>query len=268
MSQYEKELAFAKRLALQAGKTMKRYFRTDELGLEIKDDQTPLTIADTSINSMVISEVKQHFPKHGVIGEEESYEPERGMVWVVDPIDGTMPFSLGLPLSTFLLALVDKNDGQPVVGVVYDPHLDKLYSAFKGGGAYLNDATVSTSDTIELNHTFCGIGGGGRSFHDELYDYAKLVNTLRSHHVRPMTVYSGAYLSIHVASGEFVAGIHGYGSPWDYAAQAIIVREAGGVVTDVFGHERRFDEWSDGCLIAANASIHKQLVKLIQEAKV
>ena len=114
---YEKELDFAKALALEAGEIMRKYFRSDRLGTVQKDDLTPLTVADTAINDLVIERVQHEFPEHGVLGEEASYEPNRQWIWVVDPIDGTSPYSCGIPISTFSLALVNKKDGQPYVSV-------------------------------------------------------------------------------------------------------------------------------------------------------
>src|SRR5690606_7148188 len=108
-------LAFAKTLATEAGQIMRDHF---VLGIdtEWKQDATPLTIADTSINQLVIDQVKQRFPTHGVLGEEASFGTDREYLWVVDPVDGTMPYSHGIPTSTFSLALVQ--NGQPIVAAV------------------------------------------------------------------------------------------------------------------------------------------------------
>ena len=124
---YEKELDFAKQLAQDAGEIMRRYFQSDDIGTELKEDNTPLTIADTKINQLAIDRVKQVFPRCGVIGEEDSFETEREELWVVDPIDGTKPYSLGIPVSTFCLAYAVNGDVK--VSVVYDPFQDRLYHA-------------------------------------------------------------------------------------------------------------------------------------------
>src|SRR6266404_2863697 len=97
--EYKQELEFAVATAKSAGETMRRYFRADDLGTEWKGDATPLTVADTKINDFVIEEVKAHFPTHGVHGEEASFSTNREFVWVCDPVDGTMPYSIGLPIS-------------------------------------------------------------------------------------------------------------------------------------------------------------------------
>jgi myo-inositol-1(or 4)-monophosphatase len=101
-------------------------------------------MAHTKINDFVIREVKRQFPKHGVHGEEASFAPEREFVWVCDPVDGTMPFSIGLPISTHSLALT--KNGVPMLGVVYEPFADRLYTAIKGEGAYLNSKPIHVSN--------------------------------------------------------------------------------------------------------------------------
>src|SRR5690606_26788011 len=93
-------LSFAKQLAIEAGAIMHKYHRSARRTTTWKDDNSPVTLADRDINSLVIQKIKDTFPDHGVIGEEESYEADRSYVWVVDPIDGTAPFDLGMQCST------------------------------------------------------------------------------------------------------------------------------------------------------------------------
>lgn len=259
---YQKELAFAKDLAAHAGQIMKRYFRAENIGTVWKEDDTPLTIADTTINDLVIERVKQVFPQHGVIGEEASYETERDFVWVVDPIDGTMPFSLGMPLSMFSLALVDRSDGQSVLGVAYEPQLDHLYWAVKGGGAFLDDKPVKVSDKKDLKNSYLSIMGG----HTKEFKSGQAKDIANVAGARTFVLFSQVYSAVKVATGDLVGSIFGYGSPWDSAAVSIIVEEAGGVVTDMMGNQRRYDEWSDGCILSANKEIHEELLKIVKEA--
>src|SRR6185369_16230217 len=116
-------LQFARGLADQAGAIMLEHF---QVGVAKRDkaeaDNTPVTIADTQINRLVIEAVRAKHPTHAVIGEEESH-PADGVefTWVCDPIDGTIPYTMGIPTNLFSLALVD-GEGQPVVAVVYDPY--------------------------------------------------------------------------------------------------------------------------------------------------
>ncbi|HWB39041.1 MAG TPA: inositol monophosphatase [Candidatus Saccharimonadales bacterium] len=262
---YDAELAFAKELALEAGGIMQQYFRSEELNTTWKSDKTPLTVADTTINKLVIERVKAKFPEHGVLGEEESYEPDRDWVWVCDPIDGTVPFSVGIPASTFLLALVDRADGQPVAAVVYDPYLGHLYTATKGGGAFLNDQPLKGSATKHMSPGYVSIYGGAAKRDKIDYHPGQLLDDLRENGTRNISLASGAYTFVKIAEGTFLAGVIGEpGFAWDVAAPCLIVREAGGIVTDLAGSQRRFDENGFGCVFAANKSIHQQMLALIK----
>ncbi len=261
---YNKELEFAKNLATKdAGKIMRHYFKAEDKNVVWKKDNTPLTQADTEVNRKVIAMVKQHFPEHGVIGEEESYEPERQLVWVVDPIDGTVPFSLSIPISTFSLALVDRKDGQPLVAVVFDPYLDHLYFAEKGSGSYLNGQILKTSEVSDFKRGYFYISGD-----PAIYDVGKWIKVITKKGGKCMNLISFAYSGVKVAcGGQLTAVCMSYGSPWDSAAVALIVQEAGGVATDLDGKERRYDQFANGILLSANKTIHSKVIDLIKTNK-
>ena len=265
---YEKELDFAKSLALEAGGIMKRYFRAEDIGTEWKKDNTPLTVADTQVNDLVIKKVKEYFPDHGVIGEENSFETKRNFVWVVDPIDGTVPFSLGMPISTFSIGLVDRSDGQSVLGVAYDPQLDRLYTSVRGCGAFLNDIRIKTAKNTDLERTYVSILSGlvkGDKDHS-IFKPGHCLDIIRGQGANCFSVMSQVYFASRVASGELVGSIFGYGSPWDSAAVSLLVEEAGGIVTDLRGNKRRFDQFGDGCLLSANESIHLLLLDAVKRS--
>lgn len=135
-------LIFAKEMCIEAGKIMKKYFYQDN-GASYKGDKTIVTLADKEINHILIEKVKEKFPDHSVDGEEEKFGKSK-YVWVCDPVDGTAMYARHIPVAVFSLALVV--DGVPEVGVVYDPFLDKLYSAIKGQGAYCNDEKITVND--------------------------------------------------------------------------------------------------------------------------
>jgi len=261
---YTKEMDFAKGLAGDAGKIMRRYFRAEDIRTEWKEDNTPLTIADTKINDMVIQRVKETFPAHGVIGEETSFEIKRDLVWVVDPIDGTKPFSLGMPISTFLLALVDRTDGQPLLGVVYDPYLDHLYTAIKGGGAYLNGKRLKTSKATSFSKGYTTLYGTTVKIGTINYQAGRILDDLYSRGASVLNLSSGAYTGVKVASGEFLAVVEAGGKPWDSAAPCLLVQEAGGVVTDLEGKQRRFDEDGLGSILAANQTLLLEMLDIVK----
>lgn len=261
---YDAELAFAEKLAREAGEIMRKYFKSEELGTIWKKDNSPVTVADTTINSMVIERVKEAFPDDGIIGEEESYKTDRDRVWVVDPVDGTVPFSLDIPVSTFLLALVNKSDGQPVVAVVYDPYLDHLYTATKGGGAFLNGVRLQASESDDLAQAYVTVHGKRVTTDQIDYRPGQLFDQLRELGARNVTMAGGAYTSVKIAEGRFALSIVGTGWPWDDAAPGLILQEAGGIVTDLEGKPRRYDEAGLGCFYSANQAIHDQILKLIR----
>lgn len=261
---YEKELTFASGLAAEAGKIMVRYFRAKDIGTELKEDLTPVTVADTAINNLVIKRVQEAYPEHGILGEENSYESDRERIWVVDPIDGTVPFSLGIPASTFSLALVDRNDGQPVVAATYDPFLKELYTATKNGGAYLNGRALKASSEHDFTRAYLSFSS--RSWSGEGFDYrpAQLMEDFRSKGSKILGFVSFVYTANRVAAGQFLASVVGETQPWDIAAAALLVQEAGGVVVDFSGKTRRFDEQGQGCLFTANQQVADEFLKHIR----
>ncbi|MEX2014444.1 MAG: inositol monophosphatase [Candidatus Saccharimonadales bacterium] len=270
MSSYKSEMAFAREMAADAGDIMKKYFRSKDINTEWKADHTPLTIADQKINDLLIERVEKHYPDHGVIGEESSYMEERDMVWVVDPIDGTAPYSLGIPTSTFCLALVDRSDGQPVIAVVYDPFLDHLYTAISGQGAYLNDSRIKTSDTKDFHHSYLAVNAFAKKVEDGkvLIRPGRLMERIRHEHSgKFLTFQSHVYTAMKVASGELVGSILAFGSPWDAAAASLIVQEAGGKATDLNGKKRRYDEFANGTVVAANSTILNILIDEISKSR-
>lgn len=250
--EYQREITFAKRLASEAGETMRRYFQADDIGVEIKEDNTPITIADSSINAFVIEQVRKEFPDCGVIGEEDSFETEREKLWIVDPIDGTRPYSLGIPVSTFCLAYAEA--GQVKASVVYDPFQDRLFSAVAGQGAFVNEKPIAVSETASMQDQYVALGGGRTNrARRELRDV-----------VKRFELYSFAYAATLVAEGNFVAAGMEYGSQWDAAAASLIVQEAGGRVTDLDGNERDYSQWGKGILMT-NGHVHDALLELIDD---
>jgi myo-inositol-1(or 4)-monophosphatase len=254
-------LELAKQLATQAGQIMQENF---VLGMdkEWKSDNTPLTIADTSINELVINEVKKNFPGHGVLGEEASFNQESEFVWVVDPVDGTMPFSHGIPTSTFSLALVQ--NGQPIVAAVQDPFSNRQYTAIKGEGAFLNGERlhVNSQGALELK-VFIDVSARPKF---QGFDAGKLLSSLMEKGVYATKSLSAVYFALPVVTGQHAASICLLEFPWDGAAIALLVEEAGGKVTDLNGQQRQWNEFGDG-FVVSNGLVHEALLKELQVSK-
>ena len=256
-NQLEEYLEFAKDIAKHAGGVMIKYFNQNN-GASYKGDKTIVTLADTEINSYLIKQVKEKYPSHSVDGEEEQFG-KNDYVWVCDPVDGTAMYARHIPVAVFSLALVVK--GEPIIGVVYDPFTSSLYTAIKGKGAYKNEERI-TVNNYELDDmkTVC---------HYDLwvgaeYNISKVVQDLGN-----KTYFIGLGSIIRacmcVASGDFSLAIfpgtkH---KNCDIAAVKVIVEEAGGTVTDLFGNEQRYDESINGAVIS-NGKVHNEVIEKIK----
>ena len=257
--EYEIYLEFAKSIALEAKKIMIKYFNQDN-GENYKLDKTIVTLADKEINSILIQKVKETFPTHAVDGEEEQFGKSK-YLWVCDPVDGTAMYARHIPTAVFSLALVI--DGVSVIGVVYDPFTDNLYSAIIGHGAYKNDSKISVNNINDLNDM--------RSVaHFDVWPEAEynIFDTLKQLGKKTYLVSIGSIIraSMCVANGEFTFAIfpgtkH---KNCDIAAVKVIVEEAGGKVTNLFGEEQRYDKDIKGAIIS-NGKVHDKVLNIIKE---
>lgn len=254
-------LEFAKALSQEASAIMLKYFRADNLATNWKQDNSPVTIADEEINNLVIAKVKQQYPEHGVLGEENSFKSERAAVWVVDPIDGTSAYNLGMPNSTFCLSLVV--DGEVQVAVVHDPFLKRLVTATKNGGTYANNKRVTVSADGNFQHKYIFAPAGSE---DDKELFLPIQAKLRSMAAKIIVIPSFSYMALFITEGKMLAAYMSYGSPWDAAAISLIVEEAGGVSTDFMGNKRKLNEWGDGLLVS-NGEVHNQMLEMIKDAR-
>ncbi len=251
----EEYLKFAKDIALRAGDIMIHYFDLGEEGRE-KADKTLVTKADEEINQMVITEVAKRFPDHAVFGEEASSSNKSKQLWSCDPIDGTTQFAKGVPIAVFSLAYVE--DGKPLVGVVYDPFTKRLYSANKGSGAFLNDVPINVSKK-PLNYQAIVDLEWWPEAEYELYLPSHTLTMETSAYV--LTICSVTQAAMKVAAGQYEGCVFAgtKGKSVDLAAAKVIVEEAGGIVTDLFGKDQRYDGDIKGGIIS-NGVVHKNLL--------
>ena len=254
----EKYLEFAKEIAHEAGKIMLKYFQCDN-GSSYKYDNTIVTKADTEINKYLIKRVKETFPTHSVDGEEEQFG-KSDHVWVCDPVDGTAMYARHIPVAVFSLALVVK--GTPIVGVVYDPFNDDIYSAIKGKGAYQNDQRIHVNDiALDDIKSITHFDMWPKSEYN-IYDSIKELGK-RTYIV---SIGSIARACMCVATGAFNLAIfpgtkH---KNCDMAAAKIIVEEAGGKVTDFYGNDQRYDTDINGAIIS-NGKVHNEALLAIKK---
>lgn len=249
-------LEFAKEIAVRAGEIMMKYYHGDN-GANYKYDQTIVTLADQEINDYLIERVKAVYPSHSVDGEEAGFG-ESSHVWVCDPVDGTAMYARHIPTSVFSLALVI--DGVSEVGVVYDVQGDKMYTAVRGEGAFVNGEKISVSDISIDDKRSLGNFDMWPAAEYNLFDVFKELGA------RTYAVGLGSVIraSMCVASGDFNFVLFpGTGHKnCDIAAAKVIVEEAGGKVTDLFGNDQRYDRPINGAILS-NGAIHEELVSIV-----
>ncbi len=254
----EEYLEFAKDIAYYAGKIMIKYFNQNN-DSSYKEDKTIVTIADKIINSYLIKKVKEKYPRHSVDGEEEQFG-QSNFVWVCDPIDGTAMYARHIPIAVFSLALVI--DGIPNIGVIYDPFTDSLYTAIKGEGAYKNNEKISVNDyTLDDIRTVCHCDMWSKAKYNVCKVFEKLRKKTYLNDIGSITR-AGCL----VATGDYSLTIftgteHKH---CDIAAVKVIVEEAGGKVTDLFGNEQRYDKSINGALVS-NGKVHDEVVNVIKK---
>lgn len=251
-------LKFALSIAKDAGLKIRNDFYSDK-HIVAKDDNTPCTDTDTKINEMVIRAVRRTYPKHDIFAEEGSYTENKGShVWVCDPLDGTIAFVRGIQTSVFSLALV--RDGEPVVGVVYNPFANNMFYAQQEGGAFMNGNRIKVSKESKLGDSVLGMAAWRDSQFNLKPIYEKLIERGSSVLMLGSLTYMGALVS----TGNLTATLHAARSAYDSAATKIIVEEADGKVTDLFGGKQRYDGQIKGCVMS-NGYIHDELVSMIRK---
>lgn len=252
MSPYTNELEVAVQIAREAGPIMLKYFDIDQ-EIEIKDDKSYVTIADKLINTMVIERLKESFPIDGVIGEEESNtEYGMGRKWFCDPIDGTAGYIWGTPTAMFSLALVI--DGVPIVGVAFDPFLNKMYTGIRGGKSFCNERELCVSNN-EITNGIVAITGSIKSIPNTKY-----FEKLKQDKIRMATFSGAVYKCCLIARGRFLGYIENGVNAHDVAAMHVIIENAGGKITSIDGSPLDYARPFKGAIVS-NEVVHEKLVE-------
>ncbi len=260
-------LTQAKRVAIQAaqqaGQTLMRRFTTlNRAMVRTKSQHEVVTPADLAAEKIILRAIKKQFPQHSILSEETGADtnPQSDYLWVVDPLDGTTNFTMGNPLFSISIALLKKQ--KIVLGLIYIPFLKELYLAEAGKPATLNHKKIKVSQVNQIKNsllTFCH-GNNETSIRQaiNIHHYFKIA----AKDIRQIG--SAAIELAWVARGKTEAIIIPGAHPWDVAAGALIVRQAGGVVTDILG--RPWTLKSNG-IIASNKKISPTLVRKIKNLK-
>ena len=222
-------LESAERIAREAGAVL-RDFRRDALGVERKGSIDLVTKADRASEELIVGAIRREHPDHGILAEEggEVAGGGSGYLWVVDPLDGTTNFAHGLPIWSVSIAIV--KEGEPVVGVVYDPSREECFTAARGRGARLNGEEIRVSETTELGDALLVTGfpyDVRTSPVNNLDHFGHFLMRARAVRRLGSAALDLAYLACGRFDGFWELKLH----PWDVAAGALLVEEAGGVVT-------------------------------------
>ncbi len=247
----------------KAARSLTRDFgEVENLQVSYKGPADFVSAADRKAEQILRDELARVRPTWGFLGEEggatEGSDPSHR--WIVDPLDGTTNFLHGIPIFAVSVAL--ERQGQLVAGVVYNPIMDELYVAERGGGAFVNDRRLRVSGRQDLKE--CVIGTGipflGHGDHDR---FTREMGSVMGE-VAGIRRCGAASLDLAwVASGRLDAFWERDLKPWDMAAGIVLIREAGGFVTDVDGRDKMLET---GGVMAGNETIHRRLGALLAKA--
>ncbi len=255
-----RELLFAQDFAARAGDQILKA-TAEGYSIDLKGDSTPVTDVDIEINRRFIEQAIDSFPHDGVLGEELSHRPDGGRTWVIDPIDGTQQLILGIPVFMVSIALVQ--DGKPIVAVAYNPSTRDCYWATDGGGAVRNGVPIRVSSRNGITEPMTIAASGATPLPGSLdADGLMSVSISAMPHTTPYRFpWPSVFAGTRVAQGAWDADLYGNTAAHDVAAVCLLVREAGGTVTDRSGTDQRYDESVNGCVLS-NGRSHEKLVEL------
>jgi histidinol-phosphatase len=248
---YKRELATALKTAGEAGALLLKYARRMP-AVTLKGDRSPVTGADRASESLIRRRLREAFPHDGFLGEESGVAPgKNGRLWIVDPLDGTRPYLRGIPTWSVLIALVERNG--PVVGVIRLPALGLTCSASRGDGAFLNGKRIRVSRVSSprkaMGTALGFVEKAGRK------EGKKLLSLMRSWDYA--YGFMDAFSYVCVAAGQLDIAVNLLDRPWDCAAAACIVREAGGAFSDIRGRQTVFG----GSAVLSNGLLHASALR-------
>ena len=246
--------------ARAAGEIMNEY-RGRKFSVERKGEIDLVTEVDLLCEKAIVSMIREKFPDHGVLAEEGGAEKGASRFkWIIDPIDGTTNYAHGFPV--YCASIAFEIDGKVVTGAVYDPSRDEMFTAIKGGGATLNDSPIKVSETSEIIKALLATGfpyeikTTARNNISEFTRFAMSAQAIR----RP----GAAALDLcYVACGRIDGFWEFHLKPWDMAAGALFVSEAGGRVSMAGGEELEIYQPD---IVASNGLLHEAMLEILSEA--
>ena len=250
---YQHELDIALKAARAAADIQLEYLH-QEKQVEIKSDLTPVSDVDKQCETAIISMLRDAFPDDGFLGEETGLTPgASGRTWIIDPLDGTRLYLKKIPTFSVLIALVV--DEEPVVGVMHLPLLKEVYYAAKTLGAYCNEKVIHVSKVDQLDQAYgCAYGHIPKLHEPTAQAVLEQMNQWRF-----SQGFMDAYTYGCIASGKLDLCLNLSDQPWDCAAAACIIKEAGGHYSDINGDSSIYN----GSFVISNGLLHNEAIQNI-----
>ncbi len=251
-------LTIAVRAARKAGDYVIR--ESDKIrSVQSKSQNDYVTNVDQAAESLIIDTISHSYPNHAFLGEESGKTGDGDYQWIIDPIDGTTNFIRKVP--HWAISIACQYKGKTEVGVVYDPIREELFTAVKGRGAQFNGKRIRVSNTNGLEHALLATGFPFRN-KQKLMEYMQVFSKLFPHCADMRRAGSAALDLAYVAAGR-IDGFWEFGlNEWDTATGALLVKEAGGMVSDISGNPNYA---SSDSILAANPKAFKTMLQLINQ---
>lgn len=247
------------RAARRAGEIMIRQLnQLESLPFAEKGRNDFVTQVDTIAEAAIIEVIRDHYPEHSILAEESGSEGEHEYQWIIDPLDGTTNFMHGFPV--FSVSIAVAQDGKLQHGVVYDPLRQEIFCASRGQGAQLDGRRIRVSKQPGLRHSLIATGFPYRMTEPNMDRYLKMLRAVMVATAGVRRAGSAALDLCYVAAGR-VDGFWELGlSKWDMAAGALIIREAGGRISDFNGGDSYLES---GNVVAGTPKVYSALSKLL-----
>lgn len=248
----------ASQIAKEAGELLQGYFER-RVTFELKGEHDLVTVADRASEKLIVERLTALYPTHSILAEEGSgHGGASGYQWYVDPLDGTTNFAHGFPIYNVTIGL--EYQGELIAGVIVDPVRKEVFTAEKGAGAFLNGQRIHVSKVSRLEDSIGVTGFPSRKRHQNVNVHFFYQISMLSHGVRR----SGAAATdlAWAACGRSELFWEFNLSPWDMAAGVLMVREAGGTVTDMHGGEFSLRGQH---ILADNTLVHQETVDLFKD---
>ena len=258
MPDYKKEIKFAKETAVKAGAILRKGMN-NRRRVNFKGRVDLVTEYDLKSEKFITGEIARVFPHHSILAEEGGEtQKQSSYLWIIDPLDGTTNFAHDYP--AFCVSIGLEVDGQMVLGTAYDPVQDELFHAVKGKGAFCNKRRIHVSSQIRLNRSLLGTGFP-YDIHQNPKRVMKFLRTLLTSSQGIRRGGSAALDLCYVASGRLDGHWEEGLQPWDTAAGALIVKEAGGRLTDYRGNP--YTPYVK-TIIASNSLLHEAILAALR----